>query len=108
MDYQYSQSNADDSLRINKLSFHIFKYYPNEAACREKLVSCRWFWIGQVTKAALTRRILGGTTQTFIWLPYPVREKKLCQALEYENSKKMDIFFFGGATTTTWSLVVVV
>ena len=42
----------------------------------------------------MTRRILGGTTQTFIWLPYPVREKKLCQALEYENSKKMDIFFW--------------
>ena len=60
-------------------------------------------------KSSLDEENFGGTTQTFIWLPYyyPVREKKLCQALEYENSKKTDIFF-GGATTTTWSLVVVV
>ena len=94
MDYQYSQSNADDSLRINKLSFHIFKYYPNEAACREKLVSCRWFWIGQVTKAALTRRILGGTTQTFIWLPYPVREEKTLPGFRIRELKENGHFFW--------------
>ena len=44
---------------------------------------------------SLDEENFGGTTQTFIWLPYysAIQKKTLCQeALEYENSKKMDIF----------------
>ena len=77
------------------ISFHFstFSNIINEAACREKLVSCRWFWIGQVTKAALTRRILGGTTQTFIWLPYPVREEKTLPGFRIRELKENGHFF---------------
>ena len=79
------------------ISFHFstLSNIINEAACREKLVSCRWFWIGQVTKAALTRRILGGLRKHLFGSPTTIQlGKKTLPGFRIRELKENGHFFW--------------